>query len=313
MPKFEIHHITRYRYDSPVFESANEIRLFPIDDDSQKLNWMNTEITGAPNIHRYQDFYGNTIGVFEIPFAHTEMCISSSFVVETKALERQTACETANWTDISALANELDLIDFIKLEPFEKEKDIQNIIQALSCRLMDPEDAALELMLYVYTNFRYKKGVTSSSSTLMETWTLKAGVCQDFAHVLLYMLRTLGIPSRYVSGYICPNKNGARGTGATHAWVEAYLPGQAWIGLDPTNNCMTSESYIKLCTGRSFADCSPVKGTFKGEAKQTLEVVVSVGYEDGTVIEDILQEDPNCTPEERQKVDLLNIQIQQQQ
>jgi transglutaminase-like putative cysteine protease len=117
-------------------------------------------------------------------------------------------------------------------------------------------------------------------------WKLKAGVCQDFAHILLVLLRQTGIPARYVSGYVCPNKNGMRGEGATHAWIEAYIPGNGWVGLDPTNNCVADDLHVRLAVGRNFSDCSPVKGTYKGTAGQTLEVGVSVSYESGKVTED---------------------------
>ncbi len=115
----------------------------------------------------------------------------------------------------------------------------------------------------------------------MRVWKLKAGVCQDFAHILLVLLRQIHIPARYVSGYICPNRNGMRGEGATHAWIEAYIPFNGWIGLDPTNNCVAGDLYVRLAVGRSFSDCSPVKGTYKGTAGHKLEVGVSVSYENG--------------------------------
>jgi len=138
-----------------------------------------------------------------------------------------------------------------------------------------------KLTEYVFINFEYIKGITSVETTLDEVWNLKAGVCQDFAHVLLEMLKIINIPARYVSGYICPNKKGMRGEGATHAWVEAYIPFYGWLGVDPTNNCFVDDLHVRLAIGRSFIDCSPVKGTYKGTASHTLEVGVSVSYEDG--------------------------------
>jgi transglutaminase-like putative cysteine protease len=106
---------------------------------------------------------------------------------------------------------------------------------------------------------------------------------------MLEMLRSLGIPSRYVSGYICPNKNGMRGEGATHAWAEAWIPGTGWAGYDPTNNAWVTNHHVKLAVGmgRNFHDCSPVKGSFKGPARQSLSVYVSVGYEDGHIFEEM--------------------------
>ncbi len=97
------------------------------------------------------------------------------------------------------------------------------------------------------------------------------------------MLHVINIPARYVSGYACPNKNGMRGEGVTHAWVEAYIPFYGWLGLDPTNNCMVNDLPVRLATGRSFSDVSPVKGTYKGISHHTLEVGVTISYEDGAV------------------------------
>ena len=143
--------------------------------------------------------------------------------------------------------------------------------------------ALQQLNEYVYKNFQYIQGITSVTTTLDEIWKLKAGVCQDFAHMLLAMLRLLNVPARYVSGYVCPHDHTLRGEGATHAWVEAYVPFYGWLGLDPTNNCIVNDLHVRLAIGRSFSDCSPVRGTYKGTAKQTLEVGVSVSYEDGQV------------------------------
>jgi transglutaminase-like putative cysteine protease len=131
----------------------------------------------------------------------------------------------------------------------------------------------------VYLNFEYIKGVTTVETTLDEVWKLKAGVCQDFAHILMVMLRLLKIPARYVSGYICTHSSAMRGEGATHAWAEAYIPDYGWLGIDPTNNCVANETHVRLAVGRSFPDCSPVKGVYKGSSGHKLEVSVSVDDE----------------------------------
>ena len=140
---------------------------------------------------------------------------------------------------------------------------------------------------YIFKEFKYIKGITNIETTVDEILEHRSGVCQDFAHVLLQLLRIMRVPSRYVSGYICPNKNGMRGEGATHAWVEAWIPKLGWTGIDPTNNVWASTHHVKLAAGRNFNDCTPMKGTFKGIAKQTLSVYVSVGYEDGQVFEEV--------------------------
>jgi transglutaminase-like putative cysteine protease len=139
-----------------------------------------------------------------------------------------------------------------------------------------PLKNALVLSEYVYDNFTYQKGVTSIETPIEEVWNLKAGVCQDFAHILLVMLRMFDIPARYVSGYICPKDEGVRGEGATHAWVEAYIPFYGWLGLDPTNNCIVNDGHVRVAVGRNFNDCTPIKGTYKGSGAHRLEVTVHI-------------------------------------
>jgi len=140
---------------------------------------------------------------------------------------------------------------------------------------------------YIFSHFNYIKGITTVETTIDEIVEKKAGVCQDFAHVMLQVLRTLQIPSRYVSGYICPHKNGLRGEGATHAWLEAWIPRSGWAGIDPTNNVWVTNTHVQLATGRNFADCSPVKGSFRGTANQHLTVFVAVDYEDGQIVSEL--------------------------
>ena len=139
-----------------------------------------------------------------------------------------------------------------------------------------PLKNALVLSEYVNANLAYEQGVTSVETPTEEIWQLKAGVCQDFAHLLLFMLRLIGIPARYVSGYVCPKEEGVRGAGATHAWVEAYIPFYGWLGLDPTNNTIVNDGHVRMAIGRNFADCTPIKGTYKGTGAHTLTVTVNI-------------------------------------
>jgi transglutaminase-like putative cysteine protease len=164
---------------------------------------------------------------------------------------------------------------------------IDNILQQLHIENNSVAVIVEQCSQYIYNNFRYIKGITNVETTVEEILQHKSGVCQDFAHVLLRLLRTLHIPGRYVSGYICPNKDGMRGEGATHAWVEAWIPNYGWAGIDPTNNVWVTNRHVKLAVGRHFKDCSPVKGTFKGPSKQNLSVYVSISYEDGHTFEEI--------------------------
>jgi transglutaminase-like putative cysteine protease len=262
--------------------------LFPIKDDYQTVIKQSLAITGEPNVDNYKDYYGNEVGSFMFADAHSELVIDSKVEVITrsKSLPEDTFPKEEQWTGLQAIRHQVPFIDFLKLEFCEVADEIKRDTQVGQHQQFTPFVAAQQLNEYVYKEFRYIKGVTSVETTPDEIWKLKAGVCQDFAHILLVMLRMTGIPARYVSGYICPNRNGMRGEGATHAWVEAYIPAFGWLGLDPTNNCIVNDLHVRLAVGRNFSDCSPVKGTYKGTSNHTLEVGVSVSYEDGEVQDD---------------------------
>jgi transglutaminase-like putative cysteine protease len=288
MPRFNIHHITKYTYEGPVRDSANQIVLFPIKDEFQEVLKQDLTISDDPAVDIYKDYYGNEIGTFTHAESHTSLVIDSHVEVVTKprpALVDEASAEQ-QWIFLQQLRWQVPYIDFLKQEKFSALDQLLEDAHVQQQQTLTPLQTAQQLKTYVYDHFKYIKGITSIETTLDEVWQLKAGVCQDFAHILLVLLRQTGIPARYVSGYICPNKNGMRGEGATHAWIEAYIPGNGWVGLDPTNNCVVDDLHVRLAVGRSFSDCSPVKGTYKGTAGQTLEVGVSVSYESGKVTED---------------------------
>lgn len=288
MPRFNIHHITKYTYEGPVRDSANQIVLFPVKDEYQEVLRHELSITGDPVVDVYKDYYGNAIGSFTHAEPHSLLVIDSRVEVVTKPrpVLKDDAKKELQWAHLEEVRWQVPYIDFLKQEQFASLAEVLESVCPEKARRQTPLEAALQLRNYVYEQFKYIKGVTSVESTLDEVWKLKAGVCQDFAHMLLVLLRQIQIPARYVSGYICPNRNGMRGEGATHAWIEAYIPYNGWVGLDPTNNCVADDLHVRLAVGRNFSDCSPVKGTYKGTAGQMLEVGVSVSYENGNVSQD---------------------------
>jgi transglutaminase-like putative cysteine protease len=288
MPQFNIHHITRYIYEAPVGDSANQVMLFALKDEYQQVINHQLTITGDPAVDIYTDYYGNQVGSFMYTRPHTELLIDSQ--LEVMVTQRPPPANdqpvALQWAELDSLAVTVPYIDFLAQEQFAALPEVMEMANALNARSLTIFEAVNLLTTHVYEQFHYIKGVTTVESTPDEIWRLKAGVCQDFAHILLVMLRMLRIPARYVSGYICPQHSGMRGEGATHAWAEAYLPFYGWLGFDPTNNCIAGEQHVRLAVGRSFRDCSPVKGTYKGSAGHELQVGVSVSYEDGSVLED---------------------------
>jgi len=282
MPEFKIEHITKYTYAGPVRDSANQIILYPIKDDYQEVLKQEITITGEPVIDTYIDYYGNEVGSFTYSEPHTSMIISSKLLVSTKhrQLPVNDIFPSQQWEDLKRLKYIVPYIDFLKGEYFDGLIELEKMVHAEKSPDDTPFQAALRFCRYVYDNFTYNKSVTTVETTLDEVWKLRAGVCQDFAHILTVMLRLVGIPARYVSGYICTSRSHMRGEGATHAWAEAYIPDYGWLGIDPTNNCVANENHVRLAVGRNFSDCSPVRGVYKGSSDHLLEVAVAVGHDD---------------------------------
>lgn len=299
MPVFKIHHITKYQYDRSVTESVNEIRIYPYQSEDQELLKHDISITHNPSVHLFTDYWGNRAGIFNIIESHKELVIESKLVIRTIVPINKT---TTSRIDLNFLhkevAQNLQLIEYTKPDQIENFETIDVIIKNLLSKNQPIESLIMEASQYVFMNFTYTKGITTIETTIDEILTYKQGVCQDFAHLLLQILRSMGIPCRYVSGYICPNKDGMRGEGATHAWVEIWIPAIGWKGIDPTNNVWVEGNHVKLAVGRNFYDCSIVKGSFKGGARQDLYVFVSVGYEDGHIFEDT-----NRVQLDKQKID----------
>ncbi|RYZ16020.1 MAG: transglutaminase family protein [Sphingobacteriales bacterium] len=288
MPVFNIHHITKYEYDRPVKESVNEIRIYPYAEASQETLHHQLNITAYPDVYIIQDYWGNRTGMFNVLPSHTELVIESRLIVrtlgqETLSLNKEATCETLR----GDIADRLPLLELSKITEIELKDQLTALVNEFYTLEMPVADIIAHCGTYIFEQFSYIKGITNIQTTVKEILEHRSGVCQDFAHVMLEMLRSLGIPSRYVSGYICPNKNGMRGEGATHAWIEAWIPGNGWTGYDPTNHVWVTNHHVKLAVGRNFNDCTPIKGTFKGPARQSLSVLVSVGYEDGHTFEEI--------------------------
>jgi transglutaminase-like putative cysteine protease len=289
MPRFKIHHVTRYIYEEPVRDSANQIMLYPIKDEFQEVVHHHISISDNPMVAIFMDYFGNEVGTFTNPHPHRELVIGSNLEVVTRVrpLTTEVMALEEQWKILDRLKGQYQFNDFLKLEPFDALPELEEITKQERCHESPPLKVATDFANYIHKNFKYQKGITTVESTPDEIWKLQSGVCQDFAHILLIMLRLVDVPARYVSGYICPNKNGMRGEGATHAWVEGYIPGYGWTGLDPTNNCLVNEAHVRLAVGKNFTDCSPVKGTYRGKSDHTLEVTVSVQYEDGHSVKNL--------------------------
>ncbi len=276
MPVFFIRHRTHYKYLGFVIDAASEFKLYPLEDEFQKVIEHQVQISQQPNVDIVKDYFGNTTGFFSLITPHDELWIESLVAVEMmpKPVLQRSIDWKEVWSNIRSEKIQSEFHDYVKPEVAASGIEVQKAIHEIVNRDQHALDTILELSDYIYNNFTYTKGVTDIETSVDEIWKLKAGVCQDFAHLLLYMVRLMGVPSRYISGYICPGTSEWRGEGATHAWAEVWLPDTGWVGVDPTNKCMAGERHVRVATGRNFSDCTPLKGTYKGERKHTLEVTV---------------------------------------
>lgn len=314
MAVFKIVHITKYQYSWPIKESINEIRLFPHNFDDQEVLQHQLLITTNPIVEVSKDFYGNKVGNFNILEPHQEMIIESQMVVRVDHSLKIPEIDTATLQDLEKIKEKNSSLQRLCMpEKISNQKKIDSILKKINFKEKSVTEIGQNCSQYIFKNFTYTKGITNIETTVDEILDHKKGVCQDFAHVLLQLLRTAGIPSRYVSGYVCSNTSDLRGEGATHAWVEFYSPNQGWLGIDPTNNIWTMDNHVKLSVGRDFNECTPVKGSFKGFAKQTLTVSVAISYEDGRLFEEKNEVKLKKVSDEVQRqIDLLEYQLQLQ-
>lgn len=314
MPVFNIHHITKYDYDRPVKESVNEIKIYPYACREQETLQHQLNITSQPDILVIKDYWGNATGMFNLMPSHKELIIESKLVVRTLGSPQPVMNREAGLEAIKDdLAGNLALLELAKFQENDLSDQISQLANEFYVAGMPVTEIVEKCGNHIFSNFKYIKGITNIETTTKEILELRSGVCQDFAHVMLEILRNFNIPSRYVSGYICPNKNGMRGEGATHAWIEAWIPGSGWAGIDPTNNVWVTNHHVKLAVGRNFNDCSPVKGTFKGPARQSLSVYVAVSYEDGATFEEMTNVKMERLSGGDEVPDLASFEGQQQQ
>jgi transglutaminase-like putative cysteine protease len=311
--RYKLVHVTQFAYDGPVSESYNELRLRPRHDESQSC--LSFRITTRPEAKAigHQDFYGNWVHLFHILPEHRYLRVESEAVILVHpqgAPPRSgvTMAELAPMRD-SFLDEYFDWITPSQYCPFSQAvrglaKDAEALSDGTAYGFAEAAAA------FVHREFRYQKGATHVHSLIEDSIATRSGVCQDFSHLLLAMLRIQGIPARYVSGYLVPrqtaDERGAMervvGGLASHAWLQALIPGTGWIGLDPTVGEFVEEQHIRIAYGRDYGDVPPVRGVYKGHAGQNLsvDVLVRPGLDDEGV--EILQETaaaPPPDPEEK--------------
>ena len=287
MNRYHLLHATEFRYDGPVSESYNEVRLRPIHDETQSCLSFRLVTNPASRGTSYRDAFGNWVHQFNILPEHHHLKIEAESVV----LAHDAPVARSGGMKLSELDGHLEelqeeYLDFLVPTGYVPHVAQLDELIELASRGGDGTisgfvQAASDL---IHQRFKYEKGTTHVNSSIEDSLSLGAGVCQDFAHVLLGVARKRGLPARYVSGYLVPEAAASPdaklqeviGGYASHAWAEVYLPDSGWMGLDPTLGKPLGLQHVRVAYGRDYGDVAPVRGVYKGHAGQRLSVDVRV-------------------------------------
>ncbi len=271
--KWAIRHRTAYRYAETVRDSFNEARLRPPDTAQQRLEFFDLTIIPCARMNRYADFYGNWVDHFDVAEPHTALeletrAVVTTFAPQTPALEARPATLAA-----AREAGRFDpCFDFTQASRFiDTGPETARLAAEATAGETDAWQAALALMRFVHQYMAYEPQTTHVHTHAREALAERRGVCQDFAHVLISLCRSLALPARYVSGYLASQR-----ASATHAWTEVFLPSAGWTGLDPTHHRLPDEHYVKIAIGRDYNDVPPLRGTYRGTQQRTMEVTVEI-------------------------------------
>ena len=271
--RLHVQHITTFTYDAPITETATEVRLQPVNGLGWPQRCLDFALMVNPStlISSYTDYYGNAVHHFTILQRHQSVTITATSLVETglgcippgpdETILRQDYLRESHYIRFAPA-----VLDFSK--QFEPGDDPAALAEAIGRRIND--------------TFIYETGVTDVYSTTDQIMALGRGVCQDFAHSMIAVCRSLGISARYVSGYLYGGPETEQEDRASHAWCEVFCgEDRGWLGIDPTHaTLLVDEHYIRTGTGRDYADVAPVRGTYKGAAKEKLHVVVHIAAAD---------------------------------
>ncbi|SDF61957.1 Transglutaminase-like enzyme, putative cysteine protease [Klenkia brasiliensis] len=273
--RLQVVHRTKFSYAGPVRSSYNEARMTPENSTRQTTLRSRVEVEPAATMQAYRDYWGSTVTAFDLHGPHRELSLVATSVVEAGPEPEQ--APVVDWAEL-ATPDVLDRFGEM-LAPTRLTAMDPPVVRAVREAVgdADPREAGYRVCRFVHDHMQYLSGSTHVKTTAMQAWTSGRGVCQDMAHVSVGLLRALGIPARYVSGYLHPRPGAAIGEpvkGESHAWVEWW--DGSWTGYDPTNVVEVATRHVTLGRGRDYKDVPPLKGIFSGPRSEGHSVVVEV-------------------------------------
>jgi transglutaminase-like putative cysteine protease len=267
--RLRVAHETRFEYEGPARASYNEVRLTPRTEQRQTA--LETKVTTLPAAQQfaYLDYWGSHVVAFNVDRAHEVLTITGGALVDTQMADEP---EHATWEEVADAS--LTMADHLAHRLYTAPgPELDDLARRL--RASTPLETVRQAVDYAHGSLRYVRGVTDVHTSANEAYSDGAGVCQDFAHLALSLIKTAGVPARYVSGYLHPDAKASVGeevTGESHAWIEVWTG--RWWGYDPTNDCPVGERHVAVARGRDYADVPPVKGIYAGSAAHTMHVTV---------------------------------------
>jgi len=271
--KWNILHRTRYDYAEAVRDNANDVCLQPVAGPEQTLESFLLKVLPACRLTHLVDPFSNPISHFEISEPHNYMLVEAQSRVSTHPRAPWPAdAQLGPLAEMRTLSRITGGIDYLSASRFvESSAEAGRLAAAATAGLADVWQAVLALMAFIHGHLKYESYSTHVHTHMSEVLRDRRGVCQDFAHVLIGLCHELGIPARYVSGYLATES-----ASATHAWMEVFVPKHGWRGLDPTHNRQTDETYVKIGHGRDYSDVPPVSGKYRGTLIHRMTVTVDI-------------------------------------
>jgi len=275
--RLRVRHHTGFRYASDVHASYNEARLTPADTTSQLVTEHRIDVRPGTSLTRYRDYWGTWVHSFDLNRSHRELFVSGFSVVET-GLPALDPVEPMTWSDLRSDEVQDTWCEFLSTTSYTALDDDVLSVAARFSSASTPRDAIEAVSAWIHEGMEYEKGSTTVTTTAPEALRARRGVCQDFAHLGLALVRSLGIPARYTSGYLHPSDDDATigdvTAGESHAWIEAWLG--EWLPLDPTSGEHVGPRHVVVAHGRDYGDVPPLKGVYHGGPAQALDVKVEL-------------------------------------